>query len=61
MAATLLGEAAIFLPVPDGENHQETSGTCRCQQVFYDIANQGNVIGGLVQLYQAIEIKTAVH
>ena len=48
MAATLLGEAAIFLPVLDGENHQETGATCRCQQVFYDIANQGDVVCGFV-------------
>lgn len=47
-AATLLGEAAVFLPVPDGENHQDTSSTCRCQQVLNDTADEGDVLGGLV-------------
>ena len=60
MAATLLGEAAILLPVLDGGNHQETSATCCCQQVLYDTADKGDVLCGLVQLYQAVEIETVV-
>ncbi len=53
MAATLLGEAAILLPVLDGENHQETGTTCCCQQVLNDTTNQGDVTNGLVYLNQA--------
>lgn len=53
MAATLLGEAAILLPVLDGKNHQETGRSCRDQQVLNDAANQGDVFGGLVYFNQA--------
>ncbi len=53
MAATLLGEAAILLPVLDGENHQETGTTCCCQQVLNDTADKGDVLCGLIQINQA--------
>lgn len=60
MAATLLGEAAILLPVLDSQSYQDTGGACCHQQVLDDSADKGEVLCGLVQLYQAIETQTTV-
>lgn len=60
MAATLLGEAAILLPVPDSQSYQDTGGACCYQQVLDDSADKGEVLCGLVQLYQAVKTQTTV-